>query len=403
MATASLYACRPIGHANGAIHEQYWPAIAHLRNIATLTTGCSTRQARVHQPPQTEQRTAMTYYSSTHHVPNFVLSSGHTLEARLAYVTLGTLNERRDNAVLVTHGFTSSHRFILPGAVAAEGSWSSLVGPGKAIDTDHYFVISSNALGSCFGTTGPSDCDPERNRPFGADFPAINFEDIVAQQRQLVSSLGVNRLHAVVGVSMGGMQALQWAVQYPNEVERVGVALSAFTSSKGATALEATLAADPAWNDGHPAPGAMVPLMTRLRADTLRRYGMAAWLADQGLSDSSREEELMKQAHMWASEFDPSSLLVLRRALDTFDVRPFLHRIRAQVLLALSTTDELFPASAGARMLTELEANGVQAWLHVIDSPYGHLASGIDWPLWSERLKQFIEQPADHISPTPLN
>jgi homoserine O-acetyltransferase len=345
----------------------------------------------------------MSLCSSIHCVPNFVLSSGHALQARLAYVTLGTLNAQRDNAVLVTHGFTSSHRFILHGAVAAEGSWSSLVGPGKAIDTDRYFVISSNALGSCYGTTGPSDCDPDRNRPFAADFPAISFRDIAALQHQLLSSLGLARLHAVVGVSMGGMQALQWAVQYPHEVERVGVALSAFTSGKGAPALEAMLAADPAWNDGHPAPGAMVPLMTRLRADTLRRYGMATWLADQGLSESRREDELMTQASMWASEFDPCSLLVLRRALDTFDVRPLLGRICAPVLLALNTTDELFPASAGPRMLAELKANGVRGSLHVIDSPYGHLASGIDWPLWSDALKQFIEEPAEHITHSPLH
>jgi homoserine O-acetyltransferase len=335
------------------------------------------------------------------HVPDFVLSSGHRLPARVAYVAMGTLNEQRDNAVLVTHGFTSSHRFILPGAVAAEGSWSALVGPGKAIDTDRYFVISSNALGSCFGTTGPADRDPNRNRPYAADFPTISFEDIAALQHQFLSGLGVTKLHAVVGVSMGGMQALQWAVQYSHQVERVGVALSAFSSGKGAPALEATLAADPAWNGGHPAPGAMVSLMTRLRADTLRRYGMATWLTDQGLSESSRDDELMTQASMWASEFDPCSLLVLRRALDTFDVRPLLGRIRAPVLLALNTTDVLFPASAGPRMLAELEAHGVRAKLHVIDSPYGHLASGVDWHQWSGALKAFVEQPANRKTNTP--
>jgi homoserine O-acetyltransferase len=326
-----------------------------------------------------------------HEVPDFELASGRALPARIAYVTLGELNDQRDNVVLVTHGFTSSHRFILPGSIAAEGSWAELIGPGKAIDTNRYFVVSSNALGSSYGTTGAADIDVATGRRFGCDFPAIGFSDIAALQHALLQSMGITRLRAVVGVSMGGMQAWQWAVQYPDVVERVGVVLSAFSTAHGAEALEATLETDDAWNGGHPEVGAMAPLLTQIRADTLRRYGMGAWLEKNGLTAGEIDAELHAQARLWASEFDPCSLLVLRRALDAFDVRPCLNRIQASVLLVLSTTDLLFPASSGPGMVAQLQASNVRAKFHVLDSTYGHLASGLDWQKWCGVLKDFVD------------
>ena len=324
-------------------------------------------------------------------VADFTLSSGRKLLARIAYVTLGTLNEARNNAVLVTHGFTSSHRFILPGSSAAEGSWSELVGPGRAIDTDRYFVICSNALGSSYGTTGPRDTDQETGKPFGADFPAISFADIASLQHTLLQAMGVIRLHAVVGVSMGGFQAWQWAIQYPHAVEGVGVVLATFSPSRVASALQETLAADPSWNGGHPASGAMLPMMTRMRLATLKRYGMESWLAARGLTPGEIEKELLAQCESWAREFDPCSLLVLRRAMDDFDARPSLSGIHASVLLVLSTTDVFFPASAGPGMLDDLRGNNVRAVFQPIESIYGHLASGLDWQRWSDALKKFIE------------
>lgn len=326
-----------------------------------------------------------------HDFPDFQLASGRTLPARVAFVTLGELNAQRDNVVLVTHGFTSSHRFILPGSVAAEGSWAELVGPGKAIDTNRYFVVSSNALGSSYGTTGAADIDVATGRRFGCDFPDIGFSDIAALQQALLQSMGVTRLHAVVGVSMGGFQAWQWAVQYPDVVERVGVVLSAFSTADGAAALETTLAKDDAWNGGHPEVGAMAPLLAKIRSETLRRYGMGAWLEKNGMTDGEIDAELQAQARGWAVEFDPCSLLVLRRALDAFDVRPRLDRIQASVLLVLSTTDLLFPASAGPEMVAQLQASNVRAKFHVLDSAYGHLASGLDWQKWSRVLKDFVD------------
>ena len=147
---------------------------------------------------------------------------GRLNSAQLCYVTLGSLNAAADNTILILHGYTSSHRFVVPGDPdAAEGSWADLVGPGKAIDTDRYFVVSPNALGSSYGSTGPGSDNPMTNTTYGPEFPALQFEDMVTAQRQLLDHLGVKHLKAVIGLSMGGFEAFQWAVQYPDEMDKV--------------------------------------------------------------------------------------------------------------------------------------------------------------------------------------
>lgn len=326
---------------------------------------------------------------------NFVLSSGVVLaEANLAYVTLGRLNSERNNAVLVTHGYTSSHTFVLPDSTAAEGSWSELVGPGKAIDTDRFFVISSNTLGSCYGSTGPASIDPATGRCWGPAFPFIDFSDVIALQKSLVDAWGIRKLHAVAGVSMGGFQALQWGVQYPDAVARLVVALSSLSgaraSSAGVAGVRATLAADPAWNDGHAPAGAMQATLSQLRLKTLANYGMDAWLADQHLAPAQRTERMQAMAHEWAASFDANALVTLMQAIESFDVRERLALLKARVLYVLCTTDALFPASMGPEVLQQLRDQGVDARFHALQSDYGHLASGLDAASWSGVLADFM-------------
>lgn len=334
--------------------------------------------------------------SGTHTERDFRLHGGAVLpQADIAWISRGRLAADGGNAVLVAHGYTSSHRFIEPGSAAAEGSWSELVGPGRAIDTDRFFVVSSNVLGSCYGSSGPGSLDPHSGQPYGSAFPAISFLDIARAQRCLLDALGVQRLHAVVGVSMGGFQTLQWGLQYPDQVDRLVVALSAleggFLRSPGVDALSQALAACPHWRDGRPAAGAMVPFLTDLRIDTLRRYGMDAWLSAQGMDTAQREDALHAMATPWAQGFDAHALLVLRRAIVAFDARPSLAAIRARLLLVLSTTDSIFPASGAPTVMQTLHDAGVQASFHPLHSPYGHLASGLDWQGWSEALRRFLD------------
>ena len=327
------------------------------------------------------------------HVPGFRLRSGRTLAATVAYVTLGALNRKRSNAILIGHGFSTSHRFILDDEFAAETSWKHLVGPGRAIDTDRYFVICSNALGSCYGSTGPASVDPASGERWGSRFPSITLADMVSLQRSLLDALGIARLHAVVGVSMGGYQALQWGVQYPEAMNKLVVALSAPSSSPGTmAALRETLAATPGWNAGNPAPQGMVDALTGMRIKTLQAYGLRDWLDDQQLSPEQRDRTIERLARGWAETFDPLSLLVLREAIDRFDVRPELGQVRARLLLVLSTTDSIFPAASGPALIEQLVNHGVRARFHPIDSRYGHLASGLDWNRWDSQLAKFLAE-----------
>ncbi|MGB3072103.1 MAG: alpha/beta fold hydrolase [Ottowia sp.] len=337
---------------------------------------------------------ALMFATGVHTERDFVLESGAVLPvAEVAYVTLGRLNADRSNAILLAHGYTSSHTFVLEGSAAAEGSWSELVGPGRAIDTDRYFVISSNALGSCYGSTGPGSVNPETGKPYGPDFPAVRFADIARLQKVMLSSLGVDRLHAAVGVSMGGFQVLQWGVQYPDDVGKIVVALSSPAGLFRAGEPDATgqaLRADPAWNDGHPEPRAMVPLLADIRMKTLLNYGMDAWLAAQGQTEPQRLATMRQMAEEWAEGFDSRSLLVLRDAISHFDVVRTCGAIRASVLLVLSTTDAIFPASQGPDMLRMLRGQGVDVRFHELESPFGHLASGLDWQRWAAPLQDFL-------------
>lgn len=333
--------------------------------------------------------------SQLHTEPDFALDCGVRLaQAQVAYVTMGQLNAARSNAILVTHGYTSSHTFVQAGSTAAEGSWSELVGPGKAIDTERFFMVSSNALGSCYGSSGPASLDPSTGKAYGPTFPAIGFGDIVRLQKALLTSLGIDRLYAVAGVSMGGFQALQWGVQYPDSVGRLVVALSAlsgaFVKPGGPDTLRAALAADPGWNGGWPAPGSMKPFLTSLRIDTLKRYGLDAWLANQGLTQSQRSQQMQAMAGDWADSFDAHCLLTLRDAIARFDVTASAAAIKAKVLLVLGTTDALFPAHGGTHIVQRLREQGVDASFQQLDSNYGHLASGLDWQRWDGPLRDFL-------------
>jgi homoserine O-acetyltransferase len=323
------------------------------------------------------------------------LSGGGLLpECTLAWRSLGRLNAAGDNAVLVLHGYTTGPSMLEAGANVAEGSWSGLVGPGKAIDTDRYFVVCPNMLGSSYGSTGPGSPDPASGRPYGADFPDISVEDIVATQALLVDSLGIRRLAAVVGPSFGGYQALQWAVMYPDFVERVVAAVSAPYNPPGAVqsaAVAALLATQPGWNAGHPAPGAMLDCLVRLRVDTLARYGVDAELRPRFPEAGARAAELQRLATEWAGGFDAGSLLTLARAAEQFDLRPRLQDIRAPLLYVLSRTDPVFSPELARELAPQFDAAGLR-WRYLqLDSELGHFASGADSALWAAELRAFLD------------
>jgi homoserine O-acetyltransferase len=315
--------------------------------------------------------------------------------ARLAYITRGRLAPDGRNAVLLTHGYTSSHTFIEGGSGASEGGWAGLVGPGLAIDTDRVFVVSSNMLGSSFGSTAPRSANPATGRPYGPDFPPITLTDIVAAQRRLLDALGVRGLHAVVGPSYGGFQAFTWGVEHPDFVRGLVAAVSGLTAPRSLdpTPLAARLAEDPNWNGGHyyDRPGGVLATMMAVREETLRRYGLDDELAPRLPDKAARDAEIRRRAREWAEAADAHSLLVLGRALDHYDLRDALGQIRASVLYVLSRTDRLFPPPLATEVMPALAAAGVRATYAEIDSEHGHLASGTEAAKWAPALRAFLD------------
>ena len=219
-----------------------------------------------------------------HTGPDLVLASGALLAAPVtAYRCMGRLDPDGANAVLVLHGYTTGPTMLDPDANVAEGSWAELVGPGKPIDTGRYFVVCPNMLGSSYGSTGPASIDPATGRPYGPEFPELTVADIVAAQKALLDALGVKRLAAVVGPSFGAYQSFQWAVSYPDMVQRVAAAVGApwHPGAPGtADAILAALQAAPgwgAWLDGDRA--AVFETLVAMRTDTLSKYGVDVELA----------------------------------------------------------------------------------------------------------------------------
>jgi homoserine O-acetyltransferase len=312
-------------------------------------------------------------------------------DAALAYVTYGTLEADGRNAVLLTHGYTSSHLFADDGPGASEGSWGGLVGPGRAIDTDRFFVVSSNMLGSSFGSTGPRSIDPATGRAYGPDFPPITLLDIVTAQRRLLDSLGVHGLIAVAGPSYGGFQAFTWGIAFPDFVRDLVCAVTGPRAP--GTDIDALLdrfADDPNWHGGHYEAGGMLATMTALREATLRRYGIEAQLAGRLPDPAERAAEITRAARTWAEAFDAHSLLVLGRAATAFDVTAGLADLQARVLYVLSRSDSLFPPNLAPGVMAVLHAGGVDARYVEIDSPHGHLAPGIDSAKWAPQLAAFL-------------
>lgn len=330
-----------------------------------------------------------------HTIRDFPLRLGGVLaEARIAYLTRGRLAADGRNAILVTHGYTSGPRMIEGGESASEGSWAALVGPGRAIDTDRFFVVASNMLGSSFGSTNAAIIDPATGRPYGSRFPELTVSDIVAAQKQLLDALGVRHLIAVVGPSYGGFQAFQWAVDFPTAMRGIVPVVTALRSPVARVEpLLARLAADPNWNGGdYYDRGGVTETLTALRIETLRGYGLEASLAERFPDPAQREAELGRIARAWAEQFDANSLVILRKAMGRYDVASRLSAIRARVMYVLSSTDTLFPPGLAPEVMGALAAAGVRAEYVPLESEFGHLASGLDAAKWAPALRRFLEE-----------
>jgi homoserine O-acetyltransferase/O-succinyltransferase len=323
----------------------------------------------------------------------FRLESGQTLPIlELAYETYGTLGPEKDNAVLVVHGYTSSHhaagknapgkegRGVAPGAA---GWFDGLIGPGKAVDTDKYFVISVNALGSAHGSSGPNAIDPRTQKPYGPTFPEITLRDMVASQKLLVDSLGLKSLVAVIGPSMGGFQSFQWAASYPGFMKGIAASVTAPRAPQrlgGLDELQKRLAGDPNWNGGwYYENGGIPTTLEQIRYETLLNYG-------------AKEADAKVAAKSWARIYDGHSLVTLRRAIDGFDITQQYDKLKqTKVLYVISKTDKLFDLTACASHALDMRRAGVDLTYVEMPSDKGHMASHQDAAMWAPILAAYMK------------
>jgi homoserine O-acetyltransferase/O-succinyltransferase len=341
---------------------------------------------------------------------------------RVAYETYGTLAPARDNVILVCHalsgdahaaGFTTT-----PAAAATRdgfgaeerdgdrgrglGWWDGMIGPGKAFDTDRFFLVSTNLLGGCRGTTGPSSTNPATGRPYGSDFPVITVADMARVQRAFLNELGIARLAAISGGSLGGMLALEWAVRYADQVDAIIPIASTHALRSQGVAWNAiarnAITADPDWQDGHfygtgraPVAGMgvarMVGHITYLSAMSLNaKFGRRLQSADDiryrlTEPEFAVESYLLHQADTFVKRFDANTYLYTSRALTYFDLaRQYgggqlaaaVRHVTARTLLIAFSSDWLYPPSDSEELADALRAAGAEVDLHVIDAPYGH-------------------------------
>lgn len=335
------------------------------------------------------------------------LSCGRTLpHVEVAYETYGELDADKANAVLICHALSGDahaagyHRGSEPDNPRHKpGWWDYYIGPGKAIDTNRFFVICSNVLGGCKGTTGPGSINPETGQPWGLDFPVVSIADMVEVERRLIDHLGIEKLLCIVGGSMGGMQALEWAVRYPDRL--AGVLPVATTASLGAQPLafdavgRNAITSDPQFHNGHyaqhnanPARGLAIARMlghiTYLSEESMhRKFGRNLRNADTlGWSFDSEfavETYLDYQGERFVDRFDANSYLYITRAMDYFDLgegrgglAEALKRITARVLVISFASDWLFTPAQNRRIAQALlEVNRPAGYLN-IDEAYGH-------------------------------
>ncbi len=344
---------------------------------------------------------------------------GELPEVRVAYETYGRLNAAGDNALLVCHaltgdahaaGLTSVDNALLrqiPLYAARKkeqtGWWDNLIGPGKALDTDRYFVVCSNVLGSCYGTTGPVSINPGRGRAWGPDFPRVTVRDMVRVQKKLLDVLGVNLLQTVIGGSLGGMQALEWALSYPERVRSVIPIATAARHSAWAIGfshlMRQAIQNDPQWQQGHygPQPERGLSLarqigMISYRTDISfqRRFGYKK-NAEKGRFEV--ESYLSYQGHKLVERFDANSFILLTEAMDSHDVgrgrggvERALASVKASTLCVGIDSDLLYPAHEQREI-----AGGIPgARYHEIRSRHGHDAFLIEYDQLEKIIKPFL-------------
>lgn len=350
--------------------------------------------------------------------PLTLASGQHLAPIDVAFETYGTLSEAKDNAVFICHALTGdAHAAGFHDGAKRPGWWDNLIGPGKPLDTDHLYVVCANLLGGCQGTTGPSSINPETGKPYGLSFPLLTVADLVEVHRALVKHLGIERLLAVLGGSLGGMQALHWALHYPHELhDAIVVAASSRLTAQNiafSAVARRAIMGDPHFDDGgytesvdHPDTGLAIARMmahiTYLSEDALtEKFGRAQQPGSGAPGfgiDFAVESYLDHQGQVFTERFDALSYLYLSRVMDYFD--PFaeeaaLERVMAHPLrwLVMSfDTDWRFGTDHSRRIVRRLEMGEQPVTFREISSPWGHDSFLLEVPSYHATLRAYVNR-----------
>ncbi|MDO5815429.1 MAG: homoserine O-acetyltransferase [Methanobrevibacter sp.] len=328
------------------------------------------------------------------------LDSGEILdEVNVAYETYGELNKEKSNAILICHALTGdAHAAGWHEGDKKPGWWDIIIGPGKALDSEKYFIICSNVLGGCKGTTGPSSLNPKTGKKYGLEFPVITIGDMVKVQKKLIDSFGITQLVAIIGGSMGGMQVLEWMVSYPEMMKKAIPIATAAMSSPQQIAFNAvgrqSIFSDPHWKGGNYYESDVIP---RNGLSLARMIAHITYLSDEsmdikfgrGLQDKDEisydfsvdfqvESYLKHQGESFVKRFDANSYLYITKAVDLFDLSvndsliEGLKGVQAKVEVLSVDSDWLYPTEQSTEIVTALNANDVEVSFSEIKSNFGH-------------------------------
>ncbi|MBI3147914.1 MAG: homoserine O-acetyltransferase [Betaproteobacteria bacterium] len=340
--------------------------------------------------------------------------------------TYGELNAARDNAVLICHALNASHHVagVYADQANSEGWWDNMVGPGKPVDTNRFFVVGVNNLGSCFGSTGPMDLHPATGKPYGADFPVVTVEDWVDAQVRVADHLGIERFAAVMGGSLGGMQALAWTIRHPQRVAHALVIAAAPNLSAQNIAFNevarAAIMTDPEFHAGHFYDAAVKP---RRGLRVARMIGHITYLSDDQMAEKfgrqlrnglrytfepefQIESYLRYQGDKFSEYFDANTYLRITKALDYFDpaaatggdLRRALEAARASFLVVAFTTDWRFSPQRSREIVKALIDNRRDVSYAEIDAPHGHDAFLLDDARYHALVRAYFDRIAAELS-----
>lgn len=343
----------------------------------------------------------------------FTMRSGESLhEARIAYETWGSLNDARDNAILILTGLSASAHARSSEANPAKGWWEPMIGDGKAIDTSRFYVICINSLGSCKGSTGPASINPSTGEPYRLSFPNLTIEDAADAAVAVLDALNVATAHTVIGASMGGMTALALACDHPSRVRNlidISAAATALPFSIAVRSLQReAIRLDPNWNEGNYTdasyPESGMRMARKLGVISYRsalewdgRFGRIRLDSDDGDDDPfgmefEVESYLEGHARRFIRDFDPNSYLYMSRSMDWFERTPDLTQVQLYNALVIGVqTDILFPVQQQEQIATSIAASGTPTQFLSLPSPQGHDAFLVDYPRFIPAVQNFLE------------